>query len=225
MYHSVFSFTTCLRVKSADDDKSVARNLDQCLLGKAQRWYTEEISATTRAGLHTSIDLWCGELEARFRESPNIAQNRLEKARYTINDARARKDHEEYIQSIIACGKNAETATTANARVRTAYKHLDVQLRVMLPIPTDATTISQCLGHVQATKPNWFDFFKSYSNTDRRPNLGKQFQPRRDASQSSLRRLNRQDSHPCSDSCRFARCEPFPGWPGLPRGPERQVVS
>ncbi|KAL9591807.1 MAG: hypothetical protein Q9179_007352, partial [Wetmoreana sp. 5 TL-2023] len=133
-----------LRVKA--DDGSLARNLDQCLLGKAERWYTEEISDITRAGLQTSVDLWCKELEARFRESPNTALDKSEKARYTVSDARARKDPEEYIQSIVACGKNAGTATTENAQVRTAYNHVDVQLRVMLPIPTDETTINQFLG-------------------------------------------------------------------------------
>ncbi|KAL8716211.1 MAG: hypothetical protein Q9220_000116 [cf. Caloplaca sp. 1 TL-2023] len=126
VYHNVCSFTSRLRVKAAGDEATtVAKNLDQCLLDKAEGWFTEEISATTRAGLQTNVEPWCSELEARFREPPNVALARLESLRFTVADVRARRDPEEYVQQIIVNGKNAGTATTKVAQVTMAYNHLD----------------------------------------------------------------------------------------------------
>ena len=70
-YHNVFSFTARVRVKSQGvtsgpwESRNLATKLDQCLKGKAELWYTNEISVATRAGLKTGIDIWCSELEAR----------------------------------------------------------------------------------------------------------------------------------------------------------------
>lgn len=70
----------------------MAAQLDQCLKGKAELWYTNEISNTTRAGLKASIENWCNELETRFRMSPGLALEKLEKLKYTISDVRHRRD-------------------------------------------------------------------------------------------------------------------------------------
>ena len=51
-------------------DVSILRqNLDTCLLGKAERWYTEELSNVTRVGLRGDLkdcEEWCKALETRF---------------------------------------------------------------------------------------------------------------------------------------------------------------
>ncbi|RAL59542.1 hypothetical protein DID88_006536 [Monilinia fructigena] len=65
-----------------------ALQLDQCLNGKAEVWYTNEISNNTRAGLKASIENWCMELEIRFRISPGLALEKLERLKYTIGDVR-----------------------------------------------------------------------------------------------------------------------------------------
>ncbi|KAL8794664.1 MAG: hypothetical protein Q9182_007604, partial [Xanthomendoza sp. 2 TL-2023] len=128
------------------------------------RWFTEEISATTRADLQTSIDLWCTELESRFRESPSVALSRLEGLRYTISDVRARKDPEDLIQLIVVNGNNAGTATTESAQVMMMYNHMDVQLRVLLAQPSTKAMISDFLQYVRAAKSNWVDLYKPYGN-------------------------------------------------------------
>lgn len=168
VYHNVFSFTSRLRVKATGNEAAtIAKNLDQCLLGKAERWYTEELSDVTRAGLQTGVELWCKELEARFREAPGVALSKLEALRYTVQDVRARKDPEEYVQQIILNGKNAGTATTEAAQVMMAYNHMDVQLRVLLAQPTADATISSFLKYVQAAKPNWFDLYQPFTRNNK----------------------------------------------------------
>ena len=167
IYHNVFAFTNRLRVKASTDQNAsslIAKNLDQTLLGKAQRWFTEEISDTTRAGLQTNIELWCKELENRFREAPGIALAKLERLTYTVADVRARKDPEDYIQQVIINGRNAGTATTEAAQVMMAYNHMDVHLRTMLRgRPSDTSNISDFLHQCQEVKHDWFDMYKPYS--------------------------------------------------------------
>ncbi|KAI0991403.1 hypothetical protein K3495_g16784, partial [Podosphaera aphanis] len=87
IYHNVFSFIHRIKVNTTGvtsgcwANSNVAAKLHLCLRGKAEKWYTNEISAVTRAGLKAGVELWCQELEARFRESPSIALQRLERLR------------------------------------------------------------------------------------------------------------------------------------------------
>lgn len=52
IYHNVFSFTSRLEVKATTMDPSIIRlNLDSCLLGKADDWFTNQLTRLTRSGL------------------------------------------------------------------------------------------------------------------------------------------------------------------------------
>ena len=164
IYHNVFSFTERLRVKKGGIDAvEIAQNLDQCLLGKADRWYTSELSDLGRAGLKTNLELWCKELEKRFREAPGVALSKLESLRYTIADVRARRDPEDYIQQIIVTGKNANTAMTEESQVWTAYQHMDAALRVTLPQPGPETSVAVFIQHVASARSNWYDLYKPFT--------------------------------------------------------------
>ena len=170
VYHNVFSFTNRVKVKgnTVDDAAFLRQNLDTCLSGKAERWYTEELDDLRRSGLRNDpngVEAWCKALEARFREAPGKALARLETLRYTVKDARNNRDPEDYIQQIIVNGKNAGTAVTEYAQVLTAYEHMDPELRVMLPMPTDATTVNDFINQVSLQKTNWFDLYKTYGSS------------------------------------------------------------
>lgn len=84
VYYNVFSFAARVKAKARGVTEGifsanrVASQLDQCLKGKAELWYTNEISRTTRAGLKASIENWCEKLETRFQMSPEIALEKLE---------------------------------------------------------------------------------------------------------------------------------------------------
>ena len=79
IYSNVFSFTNRVRVKAQGEDAAlIAKNFDQYLLGKAERWYTSEINDFFRDALHARVDSWCTKLEARFRGSPGEALAKLE---------------------------------------------------------------------------------------------------------------------------------------------------
>ena len=165
VYHNVFSFINNLKVKagtSIDTAMAVRQNLDACLLGKADRWYTEELDDIRRSGLRNDpngVTLWCLALEKRFREDPAKALAKLESLRYTVRDARQGKDPENYIQQIILNGKNAGTVTTDYSQVMTAYEHMDPKLRVSLPMPNERTTVAEFVRVVNLQKNNWFDLY------------------------------------------------------------------
>ncbi|RKF62284.1 hypothetical protein OnM2_034088, partial [Erysiphe neolycopersici] len=140
--------------------------LDQCLKGKAELWYTNEISNTTRAGLKASIENWCTELETRFRMSPGVALEKLEKLKYTISDVRRRKDPEEFVQNIVVLGKSAGIADTEYSQILTAHRHLAAELRIHIPAPTIDTNLTTFIKQIGQKKDDWFEIWRPSQMTN-----------------------------------------------------------
>lgn len=76
----------------------------------------------------TDINLWCNELKKRFRDAPGQALFKLKRLKYTVQDARERKDPQQYILKILSLGKSAYTTFLKSDAVLTAFKHVDLQL-------------------------------------------------------------------------------------------------
>ncbi len=171
VYHNVFSFTNRLRVKVTTIDAATLRqNVDSCLLGAAEHWYTNELTHISRVGLRNDPDgvkEWCDALEGRFRESPGKSLAALEAVRYTLKDARSRRDPAEYVSNIVLNAKNAGMATTEAAQVRLAYEHMDGELRRDLPRPTEGSTVAGLLEELRHQKDIWFDIYSNRSQDSR----------------------------------------------------------
>ena len=174
VFHNVWAFTNRVRVKASTPETSrlIRENLDTCLIGKAERWHTEELNNIYRSGLRNDpqgIELWCKALEDRFRESPGTSLSRLESLRYTVRDARAKRDPEEFVQQIIINGKASGLATTDAQQVLLAYEHFDATFRRDLPVVNERSTISDFLKHVTVQKNIWFELYppRALSDTDR----------------------------------------------------------
>ena len=111
--HDASSFKQRLKIKSAD---LKASDIDQCLHGQAERWFATELAEATRVGIPTSVDLWCPELEKRFKEIPTVALQKLKSLRYTNSDTRARKGPEEFIQKIITLNNTLQASQLKPAK-------------------------------------------------------------------------------------------------------------
>lgn len=115
-YNIVFSFTSRVGAKAITmDPKSIVQNLDCCLLEAAGGWYTNQLNDTARSGLHDdnrSLELWCINLEARFRDSPKNSLSTPESLGYIICDATKRRDFADFVTSIVLNIDNAEVAST-----------------------------------------------------------------------------------------------------------------
>ena len=116
IYYNVFSFTNRLRVKETTIDPALLRqHLDTCLLGTADTWYTNELSYISRISLRNDLNgvkEWYNALEERFRDSPSKLLALLESVRYTIKDARNRRDLVDYLATIILNSKNTSIVPT-----------------------------------------------------------------------------------------------------------------
>lgn len=162
IYHNIFSFTQRVKVMTNDDTTSIwygpkiDRHLHQCLLGNAEQWFTNVISQTTRAGMMTNIDLWCTELEKRFRDAPGQALTKLERLKYTMSDAQDRKDPEQFILKVLSLGKSAHTVFPETDAVLTAFEHIDLQLRLTMLRPNEKTTLDQFMTELNAVRNDWF---------------------------------------------------------------------
>lgn len=138
------------------------QNIDSCLLGTAEDWFTNQLSQIIRVGLRndpTGIIEWYNTLEARFKDSPGKSLTLLEAIRYTVKDARNRRDPADYVSSIVLNSKNAGIADTKAAQVLLAYEHLDGELRQNLPRPTATSTNSDLLDELRHQKNIWFDIY------------------------------------------------------------------
>ncbi len=134
------------------DAATLRQNVDSCLLGAAEYWYTNELIYISRVGLRNDPDgvkEWCDTLEGRFRELPGKLLAALEAVRYTLKNTRSRKDLAEYVSNIVLNAKNAGMATTEAAQVRLAYKYIDRELRRDLLRPTEGSTVAGLLEELR----------------------------------------------------------------------------
>ena len=141
------------------------QNLNTCLLGATENWYTNELAHLSRIGLRNDtngVKEWCNTLEARFRDSLSKSLAALEAIRYTVRDARLRRDPLDYVSTLVLHAKNAGIAATEAAQVLLVYKHIDGELRRDLPRPQDNSTISGLLEELRHQKDIWFDIYGTH---------------------------------------------------------------
>lgn len=120
------------------DTGVLRQNLNACLLSAAENWYINKLAHLSRIGLRNNNDRvkeWYNALEARFRDSPSKSLIALKNIRYTVKDARSRRDPLDYVTTLVLYAKNAEIAATEAAQVRLTYKYIDGELRLYLLRP------------------------------------------------------------------------------------------
>lgn len=88
---------------------AIRSNLVKCLRGRANAWYTTQLTPLEKEGLRNGerITLWTNALINKFRESPIIALNRLFGIKYTTSDARQRHEPADYVYEVIRRAKAA----------------------------------------------------------------------------------------------------------------------
>jgi hypothetical protein len=164
VYRNVFSFTNRLRVKAHFMDLRILRErLDECLLGRADTWYNQELDHLRRIGLRadeTGITEWCKALETRFRQPPGQSLRILEALQYTLSDVYDQKDPLDFIQKIVVHGINSGIAVAEHQQAQLAYNHFDVRLRMTLTEPTNQTPLSAFIDQVNQRKHQWFDRYR-----------------------------------------------------------------
>lgn len=148
------------RVKDMAEVKGaelVRQNLYTCFKGTALAWYTtvptEDQKRLVKLG--TGVDEWARVLHKRFKESASSAMATITRERYTMEDARRKREPMEYAHVITRAAKAAEITT--HAQIFLLYNGLELEFRRDLAKLTDSTTIEAFLQDMEDNKEIWWD--------------------------------------------------------------------
>ena len=159
-YRSVILFVERIHDLAAVKGEAVVRtNVNTCFRGSALAWYTSELSNLERRGLRaegSGVDEWCRALSARFKELPGVALSNLTAERYTLADARARREPASYVQAVVRHAKSADIDGVQN-QLTFAYQGIVPELRVFVDPPNAATTIASFIQMLDMKKVAWFE--------------------------------------------------------------------
>ncbi|KAA6410084.1 MAG: hypothetical protein FRX49_13836 [Trebouxia sp. A1-2] len=145
------------------DATTLRQNLDLCLKGEAQDWWTNQLSHVTRVGImadNNGVEEWVKALEKRFREAPSVALGKLQAMRYTIQDAQSHREPSEYVTAIATAAKGCGQGDTEFAQVLHAFCGIDSNLRHFgIDEPEERTTIQEFIDLLNRKKVNWFNHY------------------------------------------------------------------
>lgn len=159
-WKNVYLFVDSFKYNAIDGrDALVKANLQTCLRGAAQRWYSEEIEDTTRLAFRFApegLQLWANHLIERFKDSYATALKKLHSEKYTKTDARDRKDVRSYAASVMRHAKAADL-NKPHQLLSAVYNNLDPDFRILVYRPNENTTVSQYLKDLAEKQEAWSD--------------------------------------------------------------------
>lgn len=98
----------------------------RCLLGRANKWYTEQLDFVSKDGLRygEAIANWAATLISAYKEPADVALARLQALKYTILDAQQKHEPDEYVYKVVRRTKAAGFSQTLQ-QLTYAYNGLD----------------------------------------------------------------------------------------------------
>lgn len=157
-YRTVWAFTNRLKVlASTRDTGQLARAIENCLKGEAEKWWNNEISNVQRIGLvhdPTGVNEWCAILEARFKQPPSEALQTLHNLRCTTQDARNRKSPTTYVSEIVVAAQACGQGDNEYALVLHAWSRIDIELRENIDEPTADMMIAKFMDILRRRQIN-----------------------------------------------------------------------
>lgn len=157
-YRDVFVFLD--RIKDYAETRSpelVRQNLSSCLRGTALAWYATELIAEAKTELRTGpgIENWTARLQARFRQRANRAMAVVARERYTLDDARRRREPREYASTILRAAQAALLGDTFQ-HLNIIYNGLCFEFQRDLVLPAATTNLESFLQEMDDHKDHWW---------------------------------------------------------------------
>lgn len=148
-YRDVYAFVERLKdmlpIRGVDKLRTV---IPQCLRGSALIWYSTELTERDKRLYRTApIEEWHDLLITRFKERTPLALIKMQAARYTMTDAKARKDPRAYVQDFTRFPR-AANLTSVHNQLSMAWNNLDWEFRLHIPEPTSDTSLQQFLENL-----------------------------------------------------------------------------
>ena len=157
-YRDVFVFLD--RIKDYAETRSpelVRQNLLSCLRGTALAWYTIELTAEAKTELRTGpgIENWTARLQAWFRQQANRAMAIVACERYTLDDARRRREPRKYASTILHAAQAALLGDTFQ-HLNIIYNGLYFEFQRDLVLPATTTKLESFLQEMDDHKDHWW---------------------------------------------------------------------
>ena len=139
------------------DDQFVRENLFICLRDIALQWYTFEISTKTKKLLRYEQDLryWTDQLLKRFKEFSDVSIVIIFRERYTMNDARRRRELREYASIILRATKSADMESVTN-QIAIIYNELNLEFQRNLIRSENVSSLNTFLRKIDDFKHIWW---------------------------------------------------------------------
>ena len=137
----------------------IRTNLSTCLKGDASVWYLIILLNIERIGLRADengVEEWYSTLMRRWKENTNVALGKLTNEKYTLSDARNRREPAEYVHAVIRHAKNADIDSVRN-QLTFAHQGITSQLRVFVDAPGVDTTITAFIQALEIKKDAFFE--------------------------------------------------------------------
>jgi hypothetical protein len=98
-------------------------------------WYTAELSEEAKELVRTgnNLDVWERYLIKRFRDRSNVAMVTIIRERYTMDDARRRREPREYASFIMRAARSAEPGEAH--QIMLIYNSLDLEFQRDVSMP------------------------------------------------------------------------------------------
>ena len=158
-FRNVILFTERIRdVATVKSATLVKTHLNTALRGTALMWYTTELSELEKLGLRAGDDVeqWCKTLTKRFKESTGVALNHLTAEKYSVADARNKREPAGYVQSVIRHAKAANIDNVEN-QLTFAHQGIAAELRAFVDAPSETTTVASFIQVLELKKDTWFE--------------------------------------------------------------------
>jgi hypothetical protein len=135
----------------------VRNNLYTCLRGSIMTWYTAKVSREEKKLLkmRNNIDVWKRYLLKRFRKRFNVIMITITRERYTLDDARRRRESREYAGIIMRAAKSAELDSKLHL-IMLIYNDLDLKFQRDISMSELITNIQNFLQCLDDKKNIWW---------------------------------------------------------------------
>lgn len=165
-YRDVYAFVDRLKdLEQIKGEEKLRVVLPQCFRGSALIWHSTELCETEKTLLrHANLVAWCETLVTRFKQRTPLALKSLQEAKYTMANAKEKKDPRQFVQEIVRHARAAQITSVYN-QLSMAWQNLDWQFRLHIPEPTTQTTLQQFLDQLDMQADTWFEMAGSLQRT------------------------------------------------------------
>lgn len=166
-YRDVYAFVDRLKdMEQIKGEEKLRSVVPQCLRGSALIWHSTELSEMEKTLLRRAdLVAWYETLITRFKQRTPLALKSLQQSKYTMADAKEKKDPRQFVQDIIRYARAAQINSVYN-QLSMAWKNLDWQFRLHISEPTSSTTIQQFLNQLDGQADTWFEMADSLGKTN-----------------------------------------------------------